>query len=58
MELTLMPCTNTTSNFATLSLDELMSEFDSEVERLESEQKQREEEYNSGLWVMKRNFSF
>jgi len=53
-----MPCTNTKSNFATLSLDELMSEFDSEVERLESEQKQREEEYNSGLWVMKRNFSF
>jgi len=42
---------------ATLSLDELMSEFDSEVERLEKEARDREEEFTSGRAYLRMRFN-
>ncbi len=41
---------------ATLTLEELMNEFDSEVERLEEEKRQLDEEFTSGRAYMRMKF--
>ncbi len=41
----------------TLSLDELLNEFDSEVERLETDRRNLEEEFTSGRAYMKMKFN-